>query len=464
MDKVKLFMQKMEREQLGNEVVETFTQYFNSFVAGDRGLLTNKTISAPEEGDVIDFITLTEKKSEYLSKLAICKLNGGLGTSMGLTKAKSLLPVFNTNEGEELTFLDVTLKQLESLRKNGSSTTFLLMNSYNTDADTKEAISKYNWLDEQKLDTCFIQNKYPRIRKDDFTPLNLEDEGANWNPPGHGDIYTALSATGILDKLIAEGIEYLFVSNSDNLGATPDIKILTYLIDNSIPFLMEVCRRTEMDKKGGHLARSNTGNLVLREVTQCPEDEIGEFQNINLYSFFNTNSLWINLKSLKQFMIDNDGKMKLPLIVNPKSVEGVDVIQLETAMGAAISVFNGAKALEVPRSRFIPVKKTNELLLLWSGVYILNEHYEVELASKFRKAPIIHLDQKYYKTVDALREKIWKHKPDMSRCRSLHIDGDVYIGENIAFIGDVSINGCDNKYVINNRRLEGLTLCHPEMF
>ncbi len=464
MNYIHQFVDKMKSENLVNQVIETFIQYYQNYVNGDKGLLSREEIEPPEEQDVINYNDLSEYTPNLLSELAVCKLNGGLGTSMGLTKAKSLLPVFQTENGTDLTFLDVILKQLESIHKQYDvETTFLLMNSYNTDKDTKEAIDVYDWLKHQSLEVCFLQNKYPRIRKDDNSPLQLDDEDSNWNPPGHGDIYTALSSNGILDKLIAEGKEYLFISNSDNLGATPDVKILTYLKNNDIPFLMEVCKRTDMDKKGGHLARSKSGNLLLREVAQCPDNEIEEFQNIDLYSFFNTNSLWVNLKKLKSYLSDNGDRMTLPLIVNPKNVNGVDVIQLETAMGAAISVFKGAKALEVPRSRFIPVKKTNELLLLWSKVYLLNDRYEVILNSNRTSVPQIHLDQRFYKTVDDLKEKLWKHKPDFRRCRSLQIDGNVWFGDNVVIIGDVSVNGCDKKYEINNRILEGLVFCHPEL-
>ena len=87
-----------------------------------------------------------------------------------------------------------------------------------------------------------------------------------WNPPGHGDIYIALETSGILEKLLQADYRYAFISNIDNLGATLDTEILAYIESHSLPFLLEVTKRTEMDRKGGHLARHKNGHLVLREA------------------------------------------------------------------------------------------------------------------------------------------------------------------------------------------------------
>ncbi|MBN2830605.1 MAG: UTP--glucose-1-phosphate uridylyltransferase [Candidatus Cloacimonetes bacterium] len=456
------FEAMMRAEGLSEDVVHTFVNYYVKYVNGERGKLGRDMISPPEESKVENYGNLTNIDSSLFSKLVICKLNGGLGTSMGLTKAKSLLPVFLSDNNEEITFLDIILKQIIRLKENNKvNPIFMLMNSYNTNDDTLDAISKYNFLKEQSIAYHFIQNKYPRIRKSDNKPLDSEDKNQNWNPPGHGDIYTALSGSGLLDELLDNGIEYMFVSNSDNLGATADIKILTWMAETKIPFVMEVCQRTEMDKKGGHLAQDNTGQLLLREVAQCPDDEIEQFQNIKLYSYFNTNSLWINLIVLKEILISKENTMDLPLIVNPKVVDGEEVIQLETAMGAAISVFRGSKAIEVPRSRFIPVKKTDDLLLLWLGIYKADSEDNIVLNRAFKVKPNISLDSEYFKTVDDLYERIGKTKPNLEHCTGLRIQGNVFIGENVSMVGDVDVIGTDHPYTINNRVLEGYTLCHP---
>lgn len=367
--KLEKFRSLMEKENLHQIVIDTFSEYYKALVGGETGKLGKSMITAPAESNVVEYESLNNGNPEDLQKLAVVKLNGGLGTSMGLTKAKSLLPVKG-----ELNFLDIIANQILVQRKKyEKKIPLLFMNSFNTSEDTLNYISKYSDL---KVDDCpldFVQNKFPKIKADDFDVF--EDEENGWNPPGHGDIYMSFALTGLIDQLLEQGYEYAFVSNSDNLGAVIDVSILSYMKDNGVPFLMEVCKRTEMDKKGGHLAEDKEGKLILREVAQCPEDETEEFQNINLYKYFNTNNIWIDLKALKAKFVETDNVMLLPLIVNPKKVGETDVIQLETAMGAAINLFKGAQALVVPRTRFAPVKKTNDLLTVWSDFYTLTEDY-----------------------------------------------------------------------------------------
>ncbi len=100
-----------------------------------------------------------------------------------------------------------------------------------------------------------------------------ESPAKEWNPPGHGDLYAAISTSGTLDQLLEGGYEYAFVSNSDNLGAVLDTEILGYFAEERLPFLMEVAHRTRADRKGGHLAQLENGQLILRELAQCPPDE-----------------------------------------------------------------------------------------------------------------------------------------------------------------------------------------------
>merc|ERR1712012_1262747 len=140
------------------------------------------------------------------------------------------------------------------------------------------------------------------------------------------------------------GKKYMFVSNSDNLGATMDLKILTYFVESKAPFMMEVAQRTEADKKGGHLAKSlKTGGLLLRESAQCPEEDEKAFQDTSKYTYFNTNNLWINLEALREIFKENNGAIPLPVMKNSKTVDprnkkSTKVIQLETAMGRQLSV------------------------------------------------------------------------------------------------------------------------------
>ena len=97
------------------------------------------------------------------------------------------------------------------------------------------------------------------------------------------------------------------------------------------------------------------------------------FRDYRRWRYYNTNSLWIDLEAIAARFADG-GTLELPVIVNHKTIDPRDpsstpVVQLESAMGAAIGSFPGAALLEVPRSRFVPVKTTDDLLLLRSDVF-----------------------------------------------------------------------------------------------
>jgi UTP--glucose-1-phosphate uridylyltransferase len=315
------------------------------------------------------------------------------------------------------------------------------MNSFNTHADTIQAISK---LGPSITPEYFIQNKYPKILKKQFTPAVWpKNPHLEWNPPGHGDIYVALLTSGLLDRLLERDIEYAFISNSDNLGATLDPAILGYFSVNAFPFMMEVAQRTPADLKGGHIARHKNGQLVLREIAQCPSSDIAAFQNIETYRFFNTNNIWINLKQLTA-VIKKSNALILPLILNPKTVDPRDknspeVFQIETAMGAAISLFKNAMAVKVSEDRFHPVKKCNELLAVRSDCYHLTHDYHL-VKTPGRSTPIkINLDPDFYGHIDAFEKRFENGIPSLVDCESLTIEGDVFFEKNIKFIGSVHI-------------------------
>lgn len=439
---IEAFQLKMRKADLNEDVINTFIKYYNQLRQGETGKLTHEVIEAPNRLNLINYDSLSKQDDELLEQLAVIKLNGGLGTSMGLNKAKSLLPVKG-----DMSFLDILANQLITLRdKYKYKIPLIFMNSYKTREDTLNLLSNYKNLTTDNIDLDFLQNQYPRIRQDNFMPLNFEDDDQNWNPPGHGDIYSALYSSGLLDNLINKGYNYAFISNSDNLGAVIDPFILTYMERHEVPFVMEVCRRTEMDKKGGHLAQTKDGNLILREVAQCPEEEISEFQDIKKYSYFNTNNLWINLKTLKKTLFENNNSLNLPIIINPKVVDDIPVYQIETAMGAAISIFKDAKAIVVPRSRFAPVKKTNDLLLIWSDVYKINSDYQIVLTEGLDKAPNIDLDPVYYKTVEQLKTH-FKDVPSLIQCTSLKVHGNIHFGKDVAIVGDVIIKSDEKERI-----------------
>merc|ERR1740130_395248 len=323
---------------------------------------------------------------------------------------------------------------------------FMVMNSFATSADTKEAFAKYPDLGTGD-DLEFVQNKAPKVKADDKTaadwPANPDHE---WCPPGHGDLYPAMLGSGALDKLLGKGIKYMFVSNSDNLGATMCGKLLTYFADSGAPFMMEVAARTDADKKGGHLAiMKEGGGLTLRESAQCPPDDEKAFQDTTKYKYFNTNNLWVDLVKLKETFDKNNGSLPLPVMVNDKTVDprnkkSTKVIQLETAMGAAISCFEGASALLIPRTRFAPVKKCDDLIALRSDAYVVTEDFRIELAAERGGVPtLVKLDDRY-KFVDAMDTIIPNGVPSLKECNKLTIKGEVEFEAGVICKGEVTFN------------------------
>merc|ERR1711953_303619 len=221
--------------------------------------------------------------------------------------------------------------------------------------------------------------------------------------------------------------------------------------------MMEVAARTEADKKGGHLARDNaTGGLTLRESAQCPESDEKAFQDTAKYKYFNTNNLWVDLEKLKAIFDANSGSIPLPVMLNDKTVDPRDksstkVIQLETAMGAAISCFEGAIALRIPRSRFAPVKKCDDLVALRSNAYVVTEDSRIELAaSRGGVPPTVKLDDAY-KFCDAMETLIPNGSPSLIDCKSPKIEGKnmEFAGPGVVCKGDVKfVNKGDDKKVI----------------
>mmetsp|Transcript_238 Transcript_238/g.512 ORF Transcript_238/g.512 Transcript_238/m.512 type:complete len:1057 (+) Transcript_238:128-3298(+) len=443
---------KMEKEGIAQSAISAFESTFNSLVSGNTGIIPEDSISPVPELVHADGITV-EPNATLLAETVVLKLNGGLGTGMGLDKAKSLLEVKNGD-----TFLDLTAKQVMCMRKEfGQNVKFMLMNSFSTSDDTLEFFrTKYpNLAAEEGLE--MLQNKVPKLCAKTFEPAVCESDPSNeWCPPGHGDLYAALIGSGRLDALLEGGYKYMFVSNSDNLGATLDLKILTHFATTDASFMMECCARTENDKKGGHLAvRNSDKHLILRESAMCADEDEPAFQDITKHRFFNTNNLWIRLDKLKEIVDKFGGFIPLPMIKNSKTVDPKDdssqkVVQLETAMGAAIECFDGASAIVVPRTRFAPVKKCNDLLLLRSDAYIITEDFRPVLNPACGGvAPIIDLDSKKYKLVGALEEATANGAPSLVDCKRLKIKGKVRLGRSTRFVGSVSITNTSDeaKYV-----------------
>jgi UTP--glucose-1-phosphate uridylyltransferase len=440
-DGLKESIEKMRADGVPDLAVRTFAYYYEQLAAGETGTIPEAAIEPVEE--VPDLAGLPDADPAHLDQAVVLKLNGGLGTSMGMTAAKSLLEV-----KDGLSFLDIIARQVLHLRaRAGARLPLVLMNSFYTREDSLRALERYPDL-AADVPLDFVQDKVPKLRADDLTPIAWPaDPDLEWAPPGHGDLYTALVVSGMLETLLEHGYEYAFVSNADNLGATLEPRILSWCAREEIPFLMEVADRTEADRKGGHLARRRDGGgLLLRESAQTPDEDADAFQDVARHRFFNTNNLWVNLRALRRAMDERDGILGLPMIVNRKTVDPADpssppVIQLETAMGAAIAVFDGARALHVPRRRFAPVKTTSDLLAVRSDAYVLGEDYRVELAPGRDGPPVIELDPAYYKLLRDFDARFPAGAPSLVACERLTVEGDVTFGRGVVVRGTVRITG-----------------------
>lgn len=431
------FARLMQAEGLPDIVIRTFAHYYAQLAAGETGLIPEAAIEPvtdlPHSDDFGDDLAALGR--EAMDRTILLKLNGGLGTGMGLARAKSLL---NIKDG--LTFLDVIARQAMH-----AGVPLVLMDSFVTRDDSLSALAPYADL-RGDIPLDFLQHKVPKIRRDDLAPATCDAEPAlAWCPPGHGDLYTALVTSGMLDTLLAHGYRYAFVSNADNLGAVIDPAILGYIVRDEIPFLVEVARRTPADRKGGHLARRPDGQLILRELAQCPPDDEASFQDIDRHRFFNTNNLWLDLHALRALLDARDGILGLPMIRNTKTVDPRDrdstpVYQLETAMGSAIAVFAGARAVCIPPSRFAPIKKTNDLLDVRSDNYVLTEAFEV-VPNPARTLPraFIDLDPAYYQFVDDFELRFPAGSPSLVDCTRLVVRGDIRFGAGVVLKGEVAM-------------------------
>jgi UTP--glucose-1-phosphate uridylyltransferase len=283
-----------------------------------------------------------------------------------------------------------------------------------------------------------------------------------WNPPGHGDVYGALRRSGMLATLLDQGFRYAMISNSDNLGATLDPRIAAFVAAEEIPFLMEVFEGTEADRKGGHIARRRAdGQLVLREVAQTPDDDQDSFRDYRRWRYYNSNTLWVDLSVLSDMLEESGGVLELPLIINRKTVDPRDksspaVIQLESAMGAAIGSFSGARLLLVPRTRFVPVKTTDDLLVLRSDVYEIDDDMVLRpVPERAESLPFVALDSDYYKLLDDFEARFPDGAPSLREAERLVVHGDVTFGPDIVVRGAVEIDADQPKRLEPGTVLEG---------
>jgi len=317
----------------------------------------------PEEGSG-EYMGLKKLGKQFLSLCAVVKLNGGRSTTLGGQTPKCMVEAKNG-----MSFLDIVMHQVMAANdQNGVEMPLVLMNSFFTDHVTEKIVGQ-----TPLIIMNFIQNEYPRIREDSYMPLDTGGE-MDWCPAGHGDFYTSFYGSGLVESLLELGLRYVFVSNIDNLAAEISPVFLGAMITYHKDFLMEVTAKTEADVKGG-VPVFYKNRLSLLEIAQVPEKHLAEFQDIERFSYLNTNNLWIDLASLKNVM--DERRMQLPVIQNNKIINDIDIIQIETAMGAALSCFDRPGLLNVPRHRFAQVKKVSDLERLQSDEFYMDEQYKI---------------------------------------------------------------------------------------
>ncbi|HEY6664725.1 MAG TPA: UTP--glucose-1-phosphate uridylyltransferase [Propionibacteriaceae bacterium] len=447
---LKLAQEKMAAAGVPQQAIDVFIYYYRQLEAGVSGFIPEDTIQPLTDPPMLSDVEVSqEDAAAALEQTVIIKLNGGLGTSMGMDKAKSLLPV-----REDKTFLDIIVDQVRHARAHYRiQLPLLFMNSFRTHEDTLAALTPYDDLAVAGLDLGFIQNQEPKLRADDLTPVEWPaDPTLEWCPPGHGDLYTAFATSGVLDRLLSLGYRYASVSNSDNLGAAPNATIAGWFVASGAPYAAEICRRTAADRKGGHLAiRKSDRQLILRDTAQTPKDEMHFFTDEFRHPFFHCNNLWFDLQVLDRTLRERKGVLGLPLIKNEKTVDPADpsspkVVQIETAMGAAVEVFEGATAIGVGRDRFLPVKTTSDLLVLRSDAYELESTGQLTAAAD--PVPVVDLDDRYYKIITDFDQRFPTGAPSLSQARSLVVQGDWTFEAGARVIGAVTLQDRGDPQIV----------------
>jgi len=264
-----------------------------------------------------------------------------------------------------------------------------------------------------------------------------EDDINAWYPPGHGDFYQSFANSGLLTEFVDAGKRHCFISNIDNLGATVDLNILNFIHSNDKEFVMEVTDKTRADIKGGTLIQYE-GKLRLLEVAQVPKEHEDDFKSVKKFNVFNTNNLWISLPAIQRLV--DERTLDMEIIVNPKSLDGgLNVYQLETAVGAAMKCFDSAIGINVPRSRFLPVKQTSDLLLVMSNLYSLDHGALIMSPMRmFPSTPLIKLGENHFKKVSPFLSRFGSI-PDVLELDHLTVSGDVTFGRGVSLRGTVII-------------------------
>jgi UTP--glucose-1-phosphate uridylyltransferase len=436
LDEMKTVLAEMKKTHPNPDELDEFYKLFDRFLKTRSQKIVWENIKPPRDR-IVRYSDLKDPSADshkLLSKLAILKLNGGLGTTMGLTIPKSAITVKNGKN-----FLDLVIKQTKHLHKKYNvEIPVILMNSFNTERTTDKIIFRYDGVRK------FSQSMFPRISSETLLPVSGEYGPRGMYPPGHGDLFYSIKKSGMLDSLLADGYEYLFVSNIDNLAATVDLRLLEYFAENNLEFLMEVTNKTRADVKGGTLIEYD-GALRLLEIAQVPSSKKSEFTSVRKFKIFNTNSVWIDLRALRERLVA--GTFELDIIENKKTLEDETVVQLETAIGSAIKFFPNSCGVIVPRSRFLPVKTCSDLFLVESNLFIENNGALSLHPSRIPEiCPTVKLLGSNFSKIENY-ERCFKGIPDILELDVLTISGNVTFGKNVVLKGTVVILADENSKI-----------------
>lgn len=393
----------------------------------DEALLMNR----PSESALLD--DLEKRGEELLDRTAVIKLNGGRSTTMDKRVPKGILIA-----KDGMPYLEIVIRQMEIMgRRRGRDTPLVLMNSFFTHGPTLEIISRFDF-----PVLTFVQNQVPRLLEETLAPLDTGTD-EDWAPPGHGDVYRSLQQTGFLNRLREQGCKWAFISNLDNLAAYPEPWILGLIEREGIEFLLEVTDRTAVDRKGGTLIVRN-GKLDLLEIAQVAQEDREQFMDLQRFRVFNTNNVWVDLDALADAL--DSGGMDLPIIQNRKAIAGARVIQLETAMGAAIGSFECAKGLRVGRERFFPTKKVQDLFVLQSDACILDSMFKVQVnpgrPSSLPVRPRVVFHEDFLDTPLDMHERFEDPATvSLVEAEYLEVSGSVFFERDVKIQGGVVVRG-----------------------